>query len=320
MHIILITYMRETEKFNKGMEQACSVLKEIDPALECIYFTDKPRKLEVHCNIKMRNIVYPGTKYVRLLKILEEEQNCLYVSIDNDVQIDIKLFEKYIAQCIDENIDCSWARLMAQDNKSLISKLVAVDKLLSHNLIRPFLWKMKIGLSIPGQCFVINSKAFKKKLYEFDTFLDDLALGAYISENYENLKVLISSSVIGYEFPNETFEGLCKQRKRWAKGYYQVLKEAKGKDFFGKVCIHGIAYHGIWLLHWAVFFMVLRFSITAAMIYILIISGVTTYKSPRYYIWSIIYQIVFPIFHIIWFYNVIKEKIKDNMVKRGENS
>ena len=237
MHIKLITYMRKTERFNSGLEKVYEILREIDSNLECIVFTDEQRDFDICSKIIINNIVYSGTKYARLLKLVnEEKEDCMYISIDNDMVVDEKEFRKYVKQCIDEDVDFSWARLMAQNNRGIVSHLVAVDKLLSHNLIRPILWKIGVGLSIPGQCFILKPKVFRDRLYELDTFLDDLALGAFINENFNELKVLISSKVIGYEFPNETFKGLCRQRKRWAKGFYQVLKASEGQNFFYKVC------------------------------------------------------------------------------------
>lgn len=314
IHIKLITYMRKTEYFNSGLQNICDILYKIDQNLECVVFTDEPRDFFYNNRIVITNQVYPGTKYVRLLKLInEEKEDCLFISIDNDMLVNDIEFTKYVKQCIELNVDFSWARLMAQNCNGIISKLIAVDKLLSHNLIRPLLWKSGLGLSIPGQCFIIKPKVFKDKLYEIDTFLDDLALGAFVNENFETLNVYISNSIIGYEFPNNTFMGLCRQRKRWAKGFFQVLQSSKGKSFFGKVCVHGIVYHGNWLMNWLIALIVSKISIIFSVVYICFISGIITYKKKRYFFWGILYQIVFPVFHIVWTYNLIRgEKNNDN--------
>lgn len=313
-HIKLITYMREKEFLNPGLQKVCDLLLGIDPELECLIFTEHPRNFQTDNKFSINNCILPGTKYVRLLKMInEEEEDCLYISIDNDIIVDEKQFVNYIKKCIELNVDFSWARLMAQQNKGVISKLVSVDKLLSHNIIRPLLWKSGFGVSIPGQCFVFRPQIFKRKLYEIDTFLDDLALGTYVSENSKELKVYISKEIIGYEFPNNTFMGLCRQRKRWAKGYFQVLQAAIGKPYFSKICIHGIVYHGNWILNWLLFLLFMKINILVGVIYMCLISTAIVNGKTKYFFWGILYQIVFPVFHMIWAYNLIKgEKNNDN--------
>lgn len=306
-HIKLIMYMRDNEFFNPNMVMAYEVIRSIDINMECIVFTDHSREFDHTEDFRIVNYVLAGTKYVRLLKMINEEQDdCIYVSIDNDVCVDRERFERYIIECINKDVDFSWARLMSQKEKGFVSKMVSVDKLLSHNVIRPLTWKLGVGLSIPGQCFVLAPKSFQRKLFEIDTFLDDLALGTYISENYNSLNVYVSNAVIGYEFPNTTFRGLCKQRKRWARGFYQVLKASVGKPYFYKVCLHGFFYHGLWVLNWLIFLLCLNTHGILAVVYLLIISGVITARKKRYFLWGIVYQFIFPIFHVVWFFNLLK--------------
>lgn len=314
MHIKLVTYMRASEYVNDGFRNALDLLKTLDSEVECIIFTDCVRSFDGQMDVLVKNIVYPGTKYVRLLKLInEEDKACLYISIDNDMVLEPKNFINYVKSCVEKNVDFSWARLMAQDNNHVISKFVSVDKLLSHNIIRPLLWKMGVGLSIPGQCFLIRPLAFQNQLYEMDTFLDDLALGAFVSEHFKALNVYISDEVIGYEFPNETVKGLYRQRKRWAKGFYQILRASTGKNYFYKLCIHGIAYHMNWLFHWILILLFARLNLYIAVAYILCCAILITNRRKSYFLWGILYQFVFPIFHFVWIINLIKgEKNSDN--------
>ena len=89
--------MRENEKFNSEIRMAYNILHEIDPKLECVIFTDEYRDFSKEGELRLCNYVLPGTKYVRLLKLIDEEDDeCLYVSIDNDVTVDEYKFKKYI--------------------------------------------------------------------------------------------------------------------------------------------------------------------------------------------------------------------------------
>lgn len=309
MHIKIVTYMRTYEYVNDGLRNAVDLLKTLDSDVECIIFTDCARNFDGQMDVLVNNMVYPGTKYVRLLNLINREQdNCLYLSIDNDMVLDSKNFINYVRDCVDRNVDFSWARLMAQDNSKVVSKLVSVDKLLSHNIIRPLLWKIGVGLSIPGQCFLIRPLAFKNQLYEIDTFLDDLALGAYINEHFKTLNIYISDEVIGYEFPNDTIKGLCRQRKRWAKGFYQILRASTGKKYFYKLCIHGIAYHMNWLFHWLLILFFVRLNKYIAVAYIFCFAIFITNNRKSYCLWGVLYQFVFPIFHCVWIINLIRGK------------
>ena len=66
-----------------------------------------------------------------------------------------------------------------------------------------------------------------------------------------------------------------------------------------------MAYHGNWLINWALILGIAWFSKIAALTYICLISVLMTYRRIGYFFWGIVYQIIFPIFHIVWIYNLI---------------
>lgn len=306
--------MRASENLNEGLLSIIHLLQSMGILKEIIIFTDTDRTFEIDNDILIKSINYPGTKYIRLIKAIDEEvDECLFISVDNDMIFDEKTITRYIQECLQKNVDISWARIQAQTKKSFISNLIVVDKFLSHEIIRPLLWKFHVGLTIPGQCFVINPLTFKNKLWKLDTFLDDLALGAYVSEHFRELNIFMSNQIIGYEYPKETFMELCRQRKRWAKGYYQVLKYAIGKPYYSKLLIHGMSYHFNWIINWSVIICLFKKRKFFSCVWINFISYIMTKKNYKYFFWGIIYQFIFPIFHIIWFINLLKgEKNNDN--------
>lgn len=307
MKIKLITYMRANENLNYGIKLALESLKKIDNNIECVIFTDEARTFETIDGIKIVNEVMFGTKYIRLLYLIDKEvEECIYISLDNDMIINTEVFAEYVKECCKKQSDFSWARIQAQENRHFISKLVSVDKLLSHDVIRPLLWKLKMGLSIPGQCFLLKPSAFIGKLYKMDTFLDDLALGAYINQHFDELNVYVSDKIIGYEYPNENFIGLCRQRKRWAKGYYQVLKASIGKDYFMKVILHGISYHLNWVLNWLIAGLLYFINPFLLIVYIIILSIIIARKRLDMIVWCPFYYFVFPIFHLVWIVSFLK--------------
>lgn len=139
--------------------------------------------------------------------------------------------------------------------------------------------------------------------------MDDLALGAFVNENYSALNVYTSKDIIGYEYPNSNFWKLCKQRKRWAKGFYQVLNASKGKEIFGKVCFHGLVYHCNWIINWLIVILLVLLNVKIAGVYILLVALIITYREPQMLFWGVIYQFIFPIFHVVWIYYLIKGEI-----------
>ncbi len=312
MHIIVVSYMRKNEFLNNTLIDIINAIRKIDNNAECILFTDSERH-DITNDYNFEIINYPGTKYRRLMHLFTiKKGDYLCLSIDNDMNFDIDKLKNFINTSIVEKADIAWARITAQANKHFFSKLVSIDKLLSSNIIRPLLWKFKVGISIPGQCFLINPTKFRGNLYKIDTFLEDLALGIYVSENIKNIKIFMFKEVIGAEFPNEKFLGLCKQRKRWAKGYYDIVKYSKGESFYNKVIIHGLAYHFTWMVNWILALFLYNINILFSIIYLCMVSFIITFKSQKEFFLGIVYQFVFPIFHIVWFINFLKGEKNEN--------
>jgi cellulose synthase/poly-beta-1,6-N-acetylglucosamine synthase-like glycosyltransferase len=215
--------------------------------------------------------------------------------------------KEFVKRASEEEADIAWGRIRARQYKGLFGGLVAVDKLLSHNILRPLLWKLKVGITIPGQCFWIKRKAFAGKLPQIDTFLDDLEVGLEVNRRQSRLEIRASASVLGYEIPNETFSGLWRQRSRWAKGYLSVLRGAKNPKDRNKVIIHGFAYHFLWIFSWLICFFLVYKNPWWTLLYL----GVTSLVIGRQkFFYAFLYQLIFPVFHIRWIEVIIKEAAK----------
>jgi cellulose synthase/poly-beta-1,6-N-acetylglucosamine synthase-like glycosyltransferase len=116
--------------------------------------------------------------------------------------------------------DLAWGRIGAVAEPGLMSKIIAVDKRISHNLIRPALWSLGLGISIPGQVFLINRDAFNKILPSSDTRFDDLTIGMY-SRKFQ-CSFFRSNLLLGEEQPSLTLRELVLQRARWGRGFAEV--------------------------------------------------------------------------------------------------
>ena len=157
--------------------------------------------------------------------------------------------------------------------------MITIDKLLSHHIIRPFLWKFNCGISISGQLFFIKTKSFNNKLLQIDTFLDDLALGSYVSLHQKELKILIDNSIIATEEPKTSFSDLYIQRKRWAKGFFSIISRTKNKKIKNLLKIHAFSYHFLWIIHWIIISLLATINITISLLYFLFISFISYYFS-----------------------------------------
>lgn len=307
--LCMVTYMRIDEKFTIELANIAKGLNSKVDSFKCIIFCEDNINIDDDFEFDIEVICMSGTKYKRLLYLLENDNSEYYISVDNDIIGNLPKLEEFAIKVINESIDVAWGRIQAKPQNGLICKLVAIDKIISHYYIRPLLWKYNKGISIPGQCFMVKREAFKNKLMEIDTFLDDLALGTYVSLNNDDLNVLISKNILGLEIPNDKFKGLWWQRSRWADGYSTVLKGVKSKKERELVKIHGLAYHFNWILNMLFIFGTYTVNPIIALIYILIIASIISKFDVKLFISGILYQFIFPIFHLRWLYCLIKKLV-----------
>ena len=309
----IVTYLRENECINENIKLIVETLLKEYSDLSIVVFVDRDRTdLGAQLPISITAINLSGTKYKRIKKLLETETNSILLSIDNDTTVIPDALLSFVRNFISDNNDIGWARIKAHKTHTFIGRQVAVDKLLSHTVIRPFLWKIGIGISIPGQLFLLKSDSFSNRLLNVDTYLDDLALGIFANLHISNLKILMSNKVIGFEMPKTSFKDLCIQRKRWAKGFYTIWKGIQNKKEKKLVMIHGIAYHFLWILQWLLIFMFAIVRWPCAIFYIILSSYLISRKDLRFILDTMVYQFFFTIFHIVWITNLLKGDKNEN--------
>ncbi len=299
--IAVVTYMRSTEVFTTEMAEICQLLNENLDDFKCILFSDKPISGLDQYEFKIENPLMNGTKYKKIKHIIDVDDSDYFISIDNDITGNHKAIINFVNQIIDEDCDVGWGKVSINKYSNLIESLVAVDKLLSHDFLRPLLWKFGIGISVPGQFFIVKGSTFKNKLLQADTFLDDLALGLYINKHHEELKCLMYHESLGFEAPNNSFRGLWTQRHRWALGYRKIYDHIEEPSEKHLLQIHGFFYHGLWLLNYLIIFILGLINPIISISYLLVMSLILVRKQLSLLIPAIVYQLFFPIFHIRWF-------------------
>lgn len=307
--LCLVTYIRKNEIFTKELDEIAiffeNYMKKDFKVVICseddFHIENKDYEIEIFkCS---------GTKYKRLVSLMEKDTSEYYFSIDNDILGNINKMKEFISNIVNYNYEIGWGKIYANNVRGVISNMVVIDKLLSHNLIRPFLWKIGIGISVPGQIFCIKSDSFRGKLLKLDTFLDDLAIGLYT--NVKKKRKYIVSDILGYETANDTFKGLWKQRERWAVGYATILKEIfKQKEYRWKVLVHAISYHFLWLINWIFLFFIAKINLFLMFFYFILIGILITKKNIKFLGYSLLYQLIFPIFHLRWGISLLKKLLR----------
>jgi cellulose synthase/poly-beta-1,6-N-acetylglucosamine synthase-like glycosyltransferase len=242
--IYVVTFLRGNEFINESFS---NLILDIQ---KCQNFTVKSRIYTetknfeangIQRNIFTDIIVQPRqTKFKRIVDMLKNTDSDYILCIDSDIAIDIENVRGFLSQSIANKYDLAWGRILCYPINSVVKQSVQVDKILSHYIIRPLLWKCNVGVTIPGQIMLIRREAFLNELCS-DTFLDDIALGIYARQH--KLNTHYASEVLGYEEPSNTILELFQQRRRWANGFSTILKNYYKSSIIIYLLIHVFAYH-----------------------------------------------------------------------------
>ena len=304
-NITIATFISSKEKKNNDF-------------IEVIKFLEKSFELEalVFCDFYMKDlpnniiqIVTPGmTKYKRIEKLLSISKNDNILCIDNDITINKENLKKFINECISKEYAVAWGKIKAIPVKSFIAHLICIDKNLSHDYIRPMLWKLNIGISLPGQIFMINKKYYIDKFPKYDTVYDDLTIGIITKKN--SMPIYYTKEILGEELPKSTFINLLKQRKRWAKGFAESIYNNRKTNMLKYVIIHGFMYHLLWIPFYIILILLTLITPILPIIIICIVCILLADKKIKDILWSFAYILVFPVVHIVWLISFIKNMIK----------
>ena len=305
-NLAIVTYTRLQETLTQELIEIGNRLQKSNYKVTMEWYSETETALPSSANFEITQNVVKGTKFRKLTHLLDNKNYDYVISLDNDVEANFLGLLKLIDQTIEGDYDLSWGKVYSRNVSNLTSNLVKVDKLLSHNILRPTLWKFNLGITIPGQCFLLKVEAFKSKLSKTDTFLDDLSIGMCAAKN--KLSYLYSQDVVVHETPSYSFKGLFKQRGRWSMGYKQCLScvtlTTQDKRLLH---IHGLAYHVLPVIHLALLMVLLAIHPTWFVLLLLITALTISSSNKKSVFFAVIYQLVFPIFHIHWLIEFLKE-------------
>jgi len=297
--LTIVTFISKTETLNSFLLTLADNLRFSVKTVKMIIYTDSALDEAVLPNNDILVRIFPNTtKYSRILDSLNIAETSGIIYIDNDIKPDIINLQKFI-EGINENTDIAWGYIGTLLHYGFMSRLITVDKLLSHKIIRPLLWSLNIGISIPGQVFFISKRRFIKDLPQFDTVFDDLTVG--ICAKQYGYSIVRYPFYLGYEKPSCSLPALIKQRIRWAKGFYQSLVKNRRGNMLPYIIIHGFMYHFLWLPVWTAIGTVCLFSLPAGLLFWLVLCVCVCGKKWNLTVYALVYSLVFPVIHLIWF-------------------
>ncbi len=213
-------------------------------------------------------------------------------------------FEKFIKEIINTDYAIAWGKVKTQNIVGFIPHLIKIDKNLSHDFIRPFLWKFNIGISVPGQIFLISKKYYLNKFHTIDTVYDDLTLGIIAKSN--KMPVYFNNYILGYETPKGNFKDLLKQRRRWAKGLAESIYNNRNSKSLKYVKIHGFMYHFLWIVYYLIILFCSLINYRIGIIIFLLTGLILSEFKLKDLIYGYAYLLIFPIIHLFWLKSFIK--------------
>lgn len=246
--------------------------------------------------------VPPGTKLSKIRHLVDLVEADLICICDPDLKIDPPSCLQVLAAAQAEqqrgNEVIAFGMIEGFDDGSLLSGVIAVDKWLSHRVLRDTLWKLRIGITIPGQFLIASTRIFHRLHPEVDSYLDDLYLG-WIART-SGVRVLRIPVVVATEEPRTGWGSLLSQRLRWMKGLARLFWHLAGHP---SACLllgmHYLAYHGLPMLGaLGVAFLAFVSPLAAFLAFSLL--TVAFARSSRLPTLSIIaFLIVFPVLHVL---------------------
>lgn len=314
MNITIATFISGSEKYSNEIVDLSCYLMSCGINCELIIFSDKSIDLQsVDDNYRIRFIKDSAeTKYKRLIKLFQIASFDNILCIDNDIHILKNEIKNFIVQFLSNDYIAGWGKIDVSNSNGVIPELIHIDKILSHFYIRPTLWKFGIGISLPGQFFMVNRKYINGKLPSEDTLFDDLQLGLIVKK--EKKTILCTNKILCVENPKTNLNQLVVQRIRWAKGYADtILNNLNYNDLFF-IFIHGFFYHVIWVILFAFNLLLiccfnLFWPLVFTVAFLSILLTISKQLKVSEFLYICLYWLLFPLLHFIWLIALFKNLI-----------
>lgn len=303
MNISIATFISGNETFSEDFLELLEYLKNESYDVKAYVFTEKYNATIPNSIVQIS--MPQTTKYLRIMRLVQESLYNTILFVDNDITVDKAAIQRFISKYDKGDYALAWGRIGTTVNSGFVPSLIEIDKILSHNIIRPALWRMGLGVSLPGQIFILNKKYFIGRMQVKDTVYDDLALGVVLKKF--NFPYFMCKEYLGTEMPKMNMHELNKQRKRWAQGYAETLFNNRKDNTLKYLLLHGFAYHLLWMYVWGgVVCMLLNKLFIIAIISLLILVCILSWGDIKKMPKAFQYICIFPFVHLNWLFSFSK--------------
>lgn len=192
-----------------------------------------------------------GTKLAKLRRFARALDADLVCVCDPDLAVDPDacraVFRRAEAEVRAGHLVVAFGLIEARDDGSTLGGVVAVDKWVSHHVLRRLLWAAGIGVTLPGQFLVVSTELLRELDDRVDSYLDDLYLG-WLARRV-GARVHRVPVVVGHEEPRRGWTSLLTQRVRWMRGLAALFGHlARHPAAVALLTVHYAAYHGLPIL------------------------------------------------------------------------
>ena len=261
-------------------------------------------------------LVPEGTKLSKLRKFAETVNSDFVCICDPDLEVRGDATRAVIAQAFEASSGgeevVAFGLIGCRSDGSLLASIVAIDKLLSHRILRPALWGCGMGITLPGQFLVLSTSVLQRLDPNVDSYLDDLYLG-WVTRS-TGVQVKRVPEVVGLEESRSTWGSLLTQRLRWMRGFMSLVRHLSTKPkALGLLFAHFVAYHGLpilWLISIAI---VATISPTFAVGIVVIASSLVALLSRQSFVAAVSFLTLFPLLHclavLLWWVPISRHRL-----------
>lgn len=247
-------------------------------------------------------IVPSGTKLSKIRRLAKLVETDLFLICDPDLTIREDGCRAVVSSALKEAVlgteVVAFGVVQGKSDGTLLSQIIAVDKWLSHRVLRPLLWLIGIGVTVPGQFLVVSSSMLRSLNPAVDSYLDDLYLG-WVARR-RGVRVLRVAMIVGEEDPRSSWVSLLTQRVRWMKGIISLSGHlARHPSALALIGVHYFAYHGIPILWMTLVVLLGCANLYAGVGVVLCLATVMSVLSGRSILACTAFLGVFPLVHAV---------------------
>ncbi len=247
-------------------------------------------------------VVPDGTKLSKIRRLSDLVSTDLICICDPDLSVEADgcqaVLRRALAEAVAGREVIAFGIVEGKDHGTLLSRVIALDKWLSHRVLRRTLWAVKAGLTLPGQFLIVSLSLFHKLDPGVDSYLDDLYLG-WVARR-QGVRVCRVPVVIGQEDSRDSWGSLLTQRLRWMRGLACLFGHLRSyPSAVGLLAVHYFAYHALPILAMVGIVLLTVANPVAGLGVFFFLALLLAIMSRRSLLAAVAFLAVFPVVHLL---------------------